>query len=62
MAYRDWKCPSCGYVLSDVPDHTGPHVCPNDQLLLEKVISAPNVLFRGYGWTPTFHKTEEKVK
>lgn len=62
MAYRDWKCTVCDFVLYDVPDHTGPHTCPNDRSLLEKVVSAPNVHFRGEGWTPTFHKVEEKVK
>jgi len=62
MAYRDYKCPVCGYVLEDVPDGTGPHSCPNDRSLLERVVSAPSIAFKGAGWTPTFHRPGEKEK
>lgn len=62
MVYRDWKCPECKHVLFDIPDNTGPHTCPKDGHTLEKVIAAPSVMFKGSGWTPTFHKTGEKEK
>ena len=62
MAYRDWKCPVCSYVLKDVKDGPSFYVCPTDKVLLEKVVSAPSVLFKGEGWTPTFHRPGEKEK
>lgn len=55
VAVRDWKCPSCGYKLFDVPDDRPVKPCPIDGTKMEKVWSAPTTLFKGDGWTPRFH-------
>lgn len=52
---RDWKCPLCGYIASNVPDDQPRPVCPNDGTECEKMWSAPTQIFKGDGWTPKFH-------
>ena len=62
---RDWKCPTCGTISPDVPTSVPDQWCPMCGNMMDKVWSAPMVLFKGGGWTSpasTLHPDIRDVK
>jgi len=57
---RDWRCTVCKYLVEDIPVDEGVGPCPMCGHKMEKVYTVPTTIFRGSGWTPTFHKQGDK--
>ena len=56
MAFlRDWVCKKCNQVVSDVPTSVKKQTCPKCGGEMKKIYTSPFVLFKGTGWTQTFH-------
>lgn len=51
----DWKCPNCETVSPDVPTYIKDQWCPMCGAEMKRIYAPPIVLFKGGGWTPTFH-------
>lgn len=60
MPTFDYKCPNkdCDHRENNVVRTNSEVfilVCPNCNTEMQKVPSAPNIIFKGDGWTPRFH-------
>jgi predicted nucleic acid-binding Zn ribbon protein len=51
MGKRDWVCRNCNCVSPDVPVNVADQYCPYCGKLMEKIYSAPSLMFKGNGWT-----------
>ena len=54
MPIRDWECKGCGIRSENVPTNVPDQWCPLCGKQMEKIWSAPVIIFKGTGWTGTF--------
>ena len=52
---RDWKCWKCGVISANVSTEVPDQYCPFCGEPMNKVYTAPLVIFNGSGWTEKFH-------
>jgi len=52
---RDWKCNKCGVISPDVPTDVPDQYCPYCGEPMNKIYTAPTVIFNGTGFTPKFY-------
>ena len=70
MPVFDYRCPKCGRVYKDVyvTDFNATMLCKERNItgdcngVLKKLLSAPNVIFKGSGWTEKFYGNQEEEK
>jgi predicted nucleic acid-binding Zn ribbon protein len=57
MAFTcDFECKKCGVVSPDVSTDIKDQYCPYCGEPMNKIYTAPMVIFKGDGFTPKFHK------
>lgn len=66
MAFYDYKCPSCNFILTDVfkriTDDTSTHACPkcgSNMKIYYNSKSSPSFELKGKGWYKTDYKSKK---